>query len=220
MIEAVIFDMDGVLIDTEPYWHKAEVEVFNAHGVPVTYEDTLTTMGMGIGSIMDKWAEVYGVKFDHDTVAREIYEKMVEFVRAQGQALPGAVEAAQMLAEAEIPLALASSSWHVLIDAVLDRLEIKQYFEVVRSGKDEKNSKPAPDIYLHTAGGLGVAPENCLAIEDSPAGVKSALAAGCKVIAVPPEELKDNHVYKKANIVLSSLEEFSLLTLQGALELA
>jgi len=219
MIKAVIFDMDGVLIDTEPYWHKAEMEVFNAHGVPVTYEDTLTTMGMGVGSIMDKWAKVYDKKFDYDAVGHEIYQKMVDFVRSEGQALPGAVEAVQMLAVAGVPLALASSSWPVLIDAVLDRLKIKQYFKVVRSGKDEKNGKPAPDIYLHTAQGLGVAPEKCLAIEDSPSGVKSALVAGCKVIAVPPEEFKNDPIYQKANLVIGSLEELDLLTLQRAFEL-
>ena len=186
LIDAVIFDMDGILIDTEPVWRQVETEIFKRVGMVLEYEDTAETMGMPIREV---------VRFRHsqqpwstpsiDDVAEEILQRVVDYVAAHGVLIPGALESVQAAAELGLPIGLASSSSHRLIDAVVDRLKLRHYFSAYTSSEDVETGKPSPDVYRHNADLLGVAPQRCLAIEDSRNGVVSALAAGMICCAIP-----------------------------------
>jgi sugar-phosphatase len=204
----VIFDMDGILIDTEPVWRRIEIEIFKRVGVELRYEDTAETMGTPIRDVVrlrhsqQPWSSP-----SVDEVADEILRRVVEFVATEGEPIPGAVESVQTATEHGFPVGLASSSSHLLIDAVVDRLKLRPYFAAYSSSEDVVSGKPNPDIYIHNAELLGVAPERCLAIEDSRSGVVSALAAGMICCAIPDSHWRGDAEVARAHHRLESLTE-------------
>jgi sugar-phosphatase len=142
-------------------------------------------------------------------VEERLENRVRELIVERATVMPG-VERAMALARAEgLPLGLASSSSPALIDAVLTKLELNDHFSAVRSAVDEDHGKPHPAVFLSTAAMLGVDPAQCVAIEDSLAGVRSALAAGMRVIAVPPPHLFDDSGYEGVDFKLNSLEDLS-----------
>lgn len=185
-LAAVIFDMDGVLIDSEHLWRRSEMLVLNELGVPLTDEMCKQTMGLRLDEMVDYWFERYpwSGKSVQD-VAAGILKEVVALVKAEGEALPGVDSLIKALGAGGQTLALASSSPEILIHCVLDRLGLGDAFSVVCSAEHEKLGKPDPAVYLTCARRLGVEPARCLAIEDSLNGVLSARAAGMQVVAVP-----------------------------------
>jgi HAD superfamily hydrolase (TIGR01509 family) len=184
MTDAVIFDLDGVLVDSERLWNGAkEALVRETGGV---WRDESPTVMMGMSS--PEWAtylhDDLGVPMDVDAINREVVRRMEEGYRSDLPLLPGAAEAVRALA-ARWPLGLASSSNRELIDLVLEISGFGDAFRVTVSSEEVERGKPAPDVYLAAAERLGVAPERCVAIEDSSNGLRSAAAAGMPVIAVP-----------------------------------
>jgi HAD superfamily hydrolase (TIGR01509 family) len=180
--DAVIFDLDGVLVDSERTWNGAkEALVRSAGGV---WRDEAPHVMMGMSSV--EWAaylhDELQVPMDVEEINREVVARMEETYRRELPLLPGASEAVRALGE-RWPLALASSSNRELIDLVLELSGFA--FGVTVSSEEVPRGKPAPDVYLAAASGLGVAPERCVAIEDSSNGLRSAAAAGMAVIAVP-----------------------------------
>ncbi len=211
MIEAVIFDMDGVLIDSEPLWRIAEVEVLSSVGVPITIERTFETMGLRTDELVEYWHERY--PWDEPTkkqVEAQIDERVIELIRQQAEPMPGAVAAVEMLSSAGIPLAIASSSQSQLISAVVDKLGVRDRFRVLQSAEHEPYGKPHPAVYIEAARALGIAPERCLAIEDSPNGLLAAKAARMKCIVVPEPGMRDDRRFCIADAMLTSLTEFNL----------
>ena len=182
---AVIFDMDGVLIDSEPRWHVAEIEVFGSVGVPLTAQKCLETTGLRTDAMVDYWYERHPwsgqTKSD---VGRRVQERVRDLVIAHGTAIEGALELLGALRASGVPLALCSSSPRFLIEATCEKLGILRNFVVLQSAEDCARGKPHPDPYLATAERLGVAPAGCVVIEDSINGMKSARAAGMKVVGV------------------------------------
>lgn len=213
-IEAVVFDMDGVLIDSEPVWRVAEVEVFAEFGIDLTEDELLATIGLPIDkTIALIWRSrppaVRGAGRPGDAeITRRIADRVLAHVRLHGEPMPGVRWAIALLSSLGLRAAIASSSPSAVIDAVCDRLDLDTV-QVRCSTSDEARGKPAPDVYLTAARRLRLSPSSCLGIEDSPTGVAAAKAAGMRCLAVPDRLLAADPVYRKADLVLTSLSELS-----------
>lgn len=184
MIAAVVFDLDGVLIDSEPVWEevrRALVAERDGRWLPDT-QDRL--MGMSTAEWSAYLSDELGVGGPPEQVAATVIERMTERYRRHLPMLPSAVETVRTLAS-RWPLGLASSAPRSLIETVIDAAGLRPCFAAVMSTEQVQRGKPAPDIYRAVAGELSLAPADCAAVEDSANGLRSATAAGCTVIAVP-----------------------------------
>jgi HAD superfamily hydrolase (TIGR01509 family) len=206
MSKAIIFDMDGLLIDSEPLWQSAEIDILRPLGVPLTREMCIQTLGLRIDEAVLYWHVRYPWNQPSvPEVARQIMYRVIEMIGSVGQPMPGVPHAIEWARRQGAKLALASSSPFVLLEAALRRLQLTDAFEVVHSAQDEPYGKPHPAVYLRTAERLGVAPAACTAIEDSLNGVLAAKSARMKCIAVPEAaHLKDPR-FSIADLVLPSL---------------
>jgi len=184
-IEAVVFDMDGVLVDTEHLWDEVREALTEEWGGRYTPEAQEAMMGMSSPEWSRYLHEVVGLREPPEVINAEVVRRMLERYEMDLPVVPGAVEAVRRLAGAGYRLAVASSSNRELIDAVLRRLELTSVFDVTVSSEEVARGKPAPDVYLETARRLGVEPARCAAIEDSASGIRAAHAAGMRVIAYP-----------------------------------
>ena len=209
-VEAVVLDMDGVLIDTEPVWRAAQSAVFAGFGVALSERDLLDSTGQPIEELIPVWRrrastpDPAGTELTDAEIADLIIDRVIAHVTAEGRPMPGVTAAIALFERCGLRLAIASSSPLRLIDAVCDRLGLTR-ITVRCSAMDEARGKPAPDVYLTAARRLGVAAANCLALEDSPAGVASARSAGMRCVAVPDPLLAADPRYREADLVLGSL---------------
>lgn len=210
-IVAAIFDMDGLLIDSEPFWQAAEVAVLGAAGVPLTPEMCFKTVGLRVEEAVAYWRERYPWDGpDTQQLADEIVRRVSELVAQHGEPQSGAPEAVELLHGRGLPLAVATSSRLALAETVLDKLEIRRFFGAVCCAQPPLRSKPHPDVYLAAASELNVDPTQCLAFEDSGAGVISAKAAGMTVVAVPFHGWRDDDRLRQADVSLDSLSQFTV----------
>jgi len=208
-LAAAIFDMDGLLIDSEPLWQDAELACFLPLGVPVTRALCRETAGRRIDEVVRLWHERFGWDGPGvDEMVQRVLAEVTRLIVARSEALPGVYAAMDALREIDIPMAIASSSPPELIDAVVDKLKLAPYLQLTHSGIHEERGKPDPAVFLTTARKLGVAPEHCLVFEDAPAGVTAARRAGMRVIAVPSVFDPADPAFQQADQVLGSLEEF------------
>jgi mannitol-1-/sugar-/sorbitol-6-/2-deoxyglucose-6-phosphatase len=209
-VTAVILDMDGLLIDTEPAWRAAEASVFAALGVRLSEAELLETTGQAVGELVAIWRQRQSHpaadmdQLSDAEIADHITDLIVAEVQAEGEPMAGVRAAIAMFREHGLLLAIASSSPSRLIDAVCERLGLDD-IEVRCSAFDEVNGKPAPDVYLAAARKLATRPAECLAVEDSPNGVLAAIAAGMRCLAIPDPLLAADPRYREADLVLSSL---------------
>jgi HAD superfamily hydrolase (TIGR01509 family) len=196
-IEAVVFDMDGVLVDTEHLWDEVREALTEEWGGRYTPEAQEAMMGMS----SPEWArylhETVGLREPPEVINDEVVRRMLERYRTELPVVPGAVEAVRSLSASGHRLAVASSSNRPLIDAVLARLGLSDAFSATVSSEEVPRGKPSPDVYLEAASRLGVTPGRCVAIEDSASGIRAAHAAGMKVIAYP------NRHYRPADAALA-----------------
>jgi HAD superfamily hydrolase (TIGR01509 family) len=205
MIEAVIFDLDGVLIDSEPVWEEVRRGLVAERGGHWAADAQRKLMGMSTPEWARYLSADLGVGLPPDQVAGEVVERMAARYREHLPLLPGAVEAVSRLA-ARWPLGLASSAPAVLIETVLQAAGLRPDFQVTMSTEQVPQGKPAPDIYLAVARRLGVAPASGAAVEDSSNGLRSAAAAGLHVIAIPhPRYPPEPDALAQAGLVLPSL---------------
>ena len=216
MIEAVIFDMDGVLIDSEPLWRKAEIKVFRKVGIHLTEEQCLEALGLRTDELVKYWHEKKPWQnLSLQEVATDIEQTVKELILLEGRPIIGYLEAIRFFKQKGYKTGLASSSTTELITTVLTKLEITGMFDVVHSAEHEKYGKPHPGVYLSTAAKLGVKPANCLAIEDSLNGLKSARAAGMRTIVMPAPENLGNPQFGIADRIINSLEEIHSQLITG-----
>jgi HAD superfamily hydrolase (TIGR01509 family) len=219
MIEAVVFDLDGVLIDSEPVWERVRRRVVAEHGGRWEPDTQQRLMGMSTGEWSRYLSADLGVRLSPPEVAQVVVAAMAERYRSHLPLLPGAVDAVLRMA-GWWPVGLASSAPRSLIETVLDTTSLRPVFGAVMSTEEVARGKPAPDIYLAVAARLGVPPKACAAVEDSSNGLRAAAAAGCQVIAVPrPEYPPAQDSIGAARLVLSSLEELepdAVAALDGA----
>ena len=212
-INAVIFDMDGLIIDSEPLWRKAEIQAFKEIGFHFTEQMCIETMGMRIDQVVHYWwKKLKWSKPTEKEVINNIQSKMIELINKEGVLLPGILESLKLLKDNEIPIALASSSSKVLINTVLKKLKIQSFFQVVHSAENEKAGKPDPAVFLTTAKLLNKSPIECLVLEDSKAGMEAGLNANMRTVLVP-EKGSFESWHKKASKVLRTMEAFNLKTL-------
>ena len=209
MIEAVVFDLDGVLIDSEHVWDEARRELAAERERP--WPETATRDMMGMSSI--EWSrymhDVIGVQDPPEEISKEVVRRLEEIYRHDLPLIDGAVDAIEPLA-ARWPLGLASSSNRELIDLVLELAGLGRYFRATVSSEEVGRGKPEPDVYLEAARRLDATPERCAAVEDSDAGIRSAKAAGMRVVAIPNRRYPPrDDALELADLVLSSLAELT-----------
>jgi len=204
---ASIFDMDGLLIDSEYLWLEVEVEILGALGVPLEAASSRQTKGMFVNEVIDFWYERYPWSGPTpEDVAVQVVDRVCEVVMARGTLMPGVERAIALCQEHGLALAVASSSQYKMIHLVLDHFDLAGTFPVVHSAEDEQYGKPHPAVYLSAAAKLGVRPEQCLAWEDAPAGVLAAKAARMACVAVPEPGERHFGAFAIADAVLDSLE--------------
>ncbi|MBN2397699.1 MAG: hexitol phosphatase HxpB [Deltaproteobacteria bacterium] len=215
-MRAAIFDMDGVLIDSEPLWRRAEQEVFGNVGIALTTEMCIGTMGLRLDEVVAHWYRKFPwAGKSRRQVEEEILSEMYRLVADEGESLGGVYETLERLRGAGLMLAVASSSPLGLIEAVVDKLDIRDFFHVVCSADEDALGKPDPAVYLRTADRLAVDPRECLAFEDSLLGVRSAKSAGMTVVAVPAPEQYDDPRFREADYKVHSLSEFSFAMMRA-----
>jgi sugar-phosphatase len=184
--EAVIFDMDGVLIDSEPLWKIAMEKVFSDLGCRLSKNDFQKTVGLRIDEVIAYWNKDQKLGITNEKkVEDDIINRMIDLVRENPVPLIGVIETLAFLKSNQIKIGLATSSPNSLLEAVLDGLKIDQYFDVVHSAEFEEFGKPHPVVYINAANKMNVTPEKCLVIEDSLNGIISGKAAKMKVVCIP-----------------------------------
>jgi HAD superfamily hydrolase (TIGR01509 family) len=209
VIEAVVFDMDGVLIDSEPVWERVRRKFVAERGGRWAADAQDRMMGMSTAEWSAYLSADFGVRLSPPQVAEQVIASMAAEYEAHLPLLPGAVDAVRALA-ARWPLAVASSAPRSLIEAVLDASGLRPAFTAAVSSEEVAQGKPAPDVYLEATARLGVPPAACAAVEDSANGLRSASAAGLAVIAVPrPEYPPAAEALDLARLVLDSLTELT-----------
>jgi len=215
VIEAVVFDLDGVLLRSEEVWDAVRERYVRERGGRYDEEVQRAMMGMSAPEWSRFLHEEAGVPDDLDEINSEVVRRMLEAYRRELPLLPGAVEAVRRAADA-FPLALASSSNREVFEEVLELTGLADCFRATVSSEEVEHGKPAPDVYLEAARRLGVAPERCTAVEDSHAGIRSARAAGMGVVAIPNAAYPpDEEALALADAVVRSLDELTVDVLLG-----
>ena len=206
-IRGVLFDLDGVVIDTEKLYTRFWMEASRDLGYPMTLEQALQMRSLGSRESQEKLDSFFGAAvLPYAELRARRIELMEAFIAANGvEEKRGIRELLAHLKENNIPCAITSSSSIPVIRRHLGSLGLLEGFTALCSGKDVPMGKPAPDIYLSGAATLGVAPDNCLAIEDSPAGIESAWRAGCMAIIVPDQDQPGDEVLSRAFAKADSL---------------
>lgn len=219
MIEAAIFDMDGLLVDSEPHWRDVEIEVFKTIGLELSEADCKLTTGLPTRAVVQFWYERHPwhgrtLKEIEDDILTTVYDRIARLA----EPMPGAVETLQFFQEKGIPMAIASASPMNLIELVINRLEILHYFTTWHSATLEPRNKPAPDVYLGTARKLRVIPAVCVGFEDSGNGLKSAHAANMLTVAVPADYEFNDSKFDIASVKIPSLTTFDETIYQQLIE--
>jgi HAD superfamily hydrolase (TIGR01509 family) len=206
-VAAVVFDLDGVLVDSEQLWDSARRELVAERGGSWRDDATRTMMGMSSLEWSRYMHDELHVDLEPDEISTAVVERLARLYREQLPLLPGAREAVARLAS-NWPLGLASSANRKIIDVVLELAELGEYFAATVSSEEVPRGKPAPDVYLEAARRLGTRATECAAVEDSSNGLRAAAAAGMTVIALPnPAFPPDEDALRLAAVVLPSLDE-------------
>jgi HAD superfamily hydrolase (TIGR01509 family) len=209
VIEAIVFDLDGVLVDSEHVWDEARMSLAEERGGRWTDNASRDMMGMSSLEWSHYMRDEIGIDEEPEKISAEVVRRLERIYRDELPLMDGAVEAVERLA-AYWPLGLASSSNRELIDLVLQLSGLERLFAATVSSEEVARGKPAPDVYLETARRLDVAPEQCAAVEDSENGILAAKAAGMRVLAIPnPQYPPHDEALDVADEVLGSLVELT-----------
>ena len=191
MPAAVIFDMDGVLLDSEPLHYEAVRQILEEQGVEFPLEDYFRYLGTTLTSTWDDLCSRYPIQMPFEQFEARYNADVLTQYEAGAPLIAGAMVLVQQLSEAGIPIAVASSSHRQWVEAALSGAGLREYFGQTTAGDEVSEGKPSPEIYLKAAAKLDFAPKDCIAIEDAPAGVESAVAAGMRVVLVRSELTTD-----------------------------
>lgn len=214
-LRAAIFDMDGLLTESESRWRIAEREAADSIGLPLTDEDFDSTMGVRMADVARRWFDWHPWEGGPttDEVAVMVVDRVVDLT-AEAVPLPGVLQALDLVEQAGLRVALCSSSDQRLVDATLSALGLTERFEVIHSAEYDAYGKPHPEPYLVTARELGVEPRSCVVFEDAVSGCIAAAAAGMAVVAVPDPATRGTASFGFADVVLESLEQLGSVELE------
>lgn len=212
MTQAIIFDMDGVLVDSEPFHTEIEKRQFSLNKITVPEEEHLRYLGTASDVMWKEIAERRGFLI---SVEELIEQNRVESLRFFAElkeipVMPGLVNLLKELQVKNYPMAVASSSFPEIIDLILKKTDLLKYFQVVVSAQEAGKSKPEPDVFLLAACKLGFSPNQCLVIEDSPNGIKAAHSAGMKCIAYQSPGV-NSESQREADVIIQNYEQLSML---------
>ncbi len=214
-LNTVIFDMDGLLIDSEPLWGEAAYEIFGRYNFQLTKAQYATTTGMRTKEFVEWWFNYYKIDARHNEEAENaILQNVVEKVATKGRALPGVEHIFNFFIQRNFKIGLATSSGKPLIDVVVDKLGIRNYLQSIESAADLPYGKPHPQVYLNCAAVLNSHPTQCICFEDSFNGLIAAKAARMKCVVVPAPHDSKNEKFNAADLKISSLINFNSLLMQ------
>ncbi|MEL0577364.1 hexitol phosphatase HxpB [Pectobacterium punjabense] len=210
-IRAAIFDMDGLLIDSEPLWDKAELEVIASLGVDISLRESMKdTLGLRIDMVVELWYQRSPwAAPGRDEVVRRIIDRAIELVAEQRPLLPGVEHALQLCRRLDLKIGLASASPLHMQRQVLRMFNLDHYFDVLMSAETLPYSKPHPEVYLNAAHGLGVSPTQCVTLEDSVNGMIATKAARMRSIVIPQTEFRADARWVLADYKLDSLNQLT-----------
>jgi len=209
---AVIFDLDGVLADSEPWWNQIDAKLLAEYGVSYRGEYHRNVLGVSYRLAVEFYKNAFHISASLEELMRQRGEIAIDFFANRVGLFPSAKMTLEQLRDMKLPLAVATSSVSASARPLLDRTGIRSLFSVVITGDEVQQGKPHPDIYLRAAKKLGISPEACLVIEDSLAGIAAGKGANMRVAAIPDRRFVDPREYEKeANYVLGSLSEIPAL---------
>ncbi|WP_373099905.1 MULTISPECIES: hexitol phosphatase HxpB [Pasteurellaceae] len=214
-VKAIIFDMDGVLIDSEPLWKQAGVEIFNAFDLPVTWADMVALTGLPSRAIVEKiYQKYHNAPVPADEMASRLNTHAIDMILKQKPLMPGVTETLEKLTALGYRLAVASASPRKLLEEITRRCDIAQYFAYLSSATELDYNKPHPQVYLHAAEQLQTAPGDCLGIEDSVIGMTAVKAASMKCVVIPDNATKTDPRWSLADAKLTSLRDINQALLE------
>jgi sugar-phosphatase len=214
---AAIFDMDGLLIDSEPLWDRAELDIFASLGVDITRRHELPdTLGLRIDQTVRMWFEALPWSGpDQQEVTQRIIARALALVEETRPLLPGVELALQLCQQQGLKIGLASASPLHMLERVLEMFDLRKYFDVLASAEALPYSKPHPQVYLDAAAKLGIDPLNCVTLEDSFNGMIATKAARMRSIVVPAAEHREDARWALANVILDDLTQLKPEHLHG-----
>ncbi|MGC4101896.1 hexitol phosphatase HxpB [Ferruginibacter sp.] len=215
-LNTVIFDMDGLLIDSEPLWNEAATIIFHRYNIHLTPEQYATTTGMRTKEFVERWFAYFKIPLqDAPAVEKEIIDKVIELVLQKGRPMPGLEHIFNFFKERNFKTGLASSSPMELIEVVVDRLGIRDHLGSICSAAQMPYGKPHPQVYLDCAAALKAPANECIGFEDSFFGMIAVKAAGMKCVVVPDYKSSKELKWHAADLKISSLQNFNELLLHS-----
>lgn len=209
MKKAFIFDMDGLLINSEPLWRQAGLEVLPQYGLPVTMQDFVGWTGTPVPTLVEKAVRRYGVEVDVVDVSEHFIHRAIDLILKTKPLMPGVKETLALLKQHNIKMGIASASPRKLLENIVTSCGIADYFSVISSAAELHYNKPHPEVYLHALRQLGVSPMDAVGLEDSRVGMISVKAANMTAIVIPSEEDRPQAYWALADYQLTSLLEIN-----------
>ena len=215
MTNTVIFDMDGLLVDSEPYWQEAGIEYLKEFGVSLSLEQYYVTTGLRTKEWLEYWFSYFRIDMKHAAEAGPKIESMaIEKIRTSAKQMPGVRDVLSLFQKRGFKIGLATSSSNRLIDVIVDKLEIRSFFNAYSSAEHLEFSKPHPEVYLNCADKLNALATECICFEDSFNGLIAAKAARMKCVVIPSSADSKLAKFNAADLKISSLMNFNDLLMK------